>query len=421
MRPTATLAAAVSIAVLVSGCVVTPESRIADIDPVDLDGAPFVVARYDTSTACTHDYRAEVLSVDPIDGAVGWRLDVPWTSDPHVRLADGLALVGGGTDVVAFDAVSGTSRWQIGGLPGIRLVQTTDGIYLTVTVAGIAGLVTRIEPTTGRVVWSFVPDAEMGSQVVSDGVRLYLIDGGDVGALDATTGGTVWRSSTDRAVTPSILVGGILVQRVFPDRVVGVDPDSGDIRWSRDLGPSVINDLALSGGVVVAVTGDTVAALEPATGEEVWRLPLADQVVTVDEDRVVVHRGTTIDLSDPITGSVTLTLDGSGTPGDIVTGPGVVADQVGASWRLRSVDGSWTTDLGIAHRVALADVAGQLVVAVDRAIDDVAGDGQGALIALDPTSGTENWRVETRDGIGSVPLSVGDKLVVLASDRSLRC
>ncbi len=419
MRQTGALAAVLASAMLVSGCGVTPESRLAEIDPVVLDGEPFTVARDDTSSACTHDYRAEVLSVDPIDGTVGWRQDVPWPTDPHLRLADGLALVGGGTDVVALDAVTGSSRWQIGDLPGNRLVQTAGGVYLTVTVGGIARLVARIEPATGRPIWSFVPDGEMGSQVVSDGVRLYLIDGGDVGALDVTTGVTVWRSPTDGAVTPPILIGGVIVQRVYPDVVAGLDPESGDIRWDVDLGSSVIESLALSDGVVVAATGQAVVALEPAGGAELWRLPLTDQVVTLDDHGVVVHRGATIELVDPATGVASLVLEGSGTPGVATTGPGVLADQVDGSWRLRSLDGAWSIDLGPAHRVAPAVIADQLVVAVDRAIDDIDGEAQGALIALDPTSGTENWRIETRDGIGSIPVLFGDKLVVLASDRRL--
>jgi outer membrane protein assembly factor BamB len=416
---TAALTTALAAAVLVSGCGSAADSRLADIDPVALDGEPFTLERDDTSSAGDRVYRAQALSVDPVDGEVGWRQDVPWPADPQVRLVDGLALVGGGTDVVALDAVSGSPRWQIGDLPGNRLVQTADGVYLTVTVGGIARLVARIEPASGRPIWSFVADGEMGSQVVSDGVRLYLIDGGDVGALDATTGVTVWRSPTDWAVTPPILIGGVIVQRVYPDVVAGLDPESGDIHWSVDLGSTGIESLAAAGGVVVAVTAEAVVALEPAGGAELWRLPLTDQVVTLGDQGVVVHRGATIELVDPATGVASFVLEGSGTPGVAITGPGVLADQVDGSWRLRSFDGAWSIDLGPAHRVAPAVIADQLVIAVDRAIDDIDGEAQGALIALDPTSGTENWRIDTRDGIRSIPVPFGDKLVVLAADRTL--
>ncbi len=419
MRTPTAVAAIVATALVMSGCATTPESRLADIDPVALDGRPFEVMSSGSSSDPTQDLHAELFSVDPDSGDVEWSRDVPWTADPDVRLADGLALLGGGSDVVAVDAASGAPRWQIGDLPGNRLIQTADGVYLTVTIGGIAGLVTRIDPATGRPTWSFVPDAEMSSQVVSDGQRLYLIDGGDVGALDAITGNTVWRASTDRAVTPPILVGGVIVQRVFPDRVVGLDPDSGDVSWSTVLGPSVLDTLTLSGGVVVAVTGDAVAALAPVDGEELWRIPLTDQVVTVHEDEVLIHHGSTIDLVDPVTGSVSHSLEGSGTPGAAFPGRGVVADQIEGSWRLRPLDGTWTADLGPAHRLALTTLAGRLLVTLDRAVDDITSESQGALIAFDPTTGTETWRIETPDGIGSTPVLFGDKLLVLAADRRL--
>lgn len=416
------LLAGLVFAVAATACVATPETRIADVDPVELDGSAFAVRRYDTSTACTHDFRAEALSLTAT-GEVRWRMDVPWTPDPTPATAEGIAVVGGNTDVFAFDVGTGRPRWQIEDLPGNRLVATGDGTYLTILVGGIGGAVVRIDPTTGQQLWSFVPDSEVGSVVVSDGARLYITDGGDLGALDATTGDTVWKHPTDQAFVPPLIASGFLVERVFPDEVVGVDPATGEELWRTDLGSTTLEQIALAAGVAVAVVDDAVVGLEVATGAELWRTAVVPdtETVAIGSELVHVHRGAVIESLDPATGSVASTVPGSGTPSSLAVADGFVADVVDDGWRVRPVDASWETTVGPAHRLVLAPVGDRLYVSVDEAVDDIAPDGQGRLLALDPVTGEVLWELETRDGIGTAPTPIGDNLLVLAADRGLGC
>lgn len=416
------LPAVLVVAATVTGCVATPESRIADVDPVALEGSSFAVRRYDTSTACTHDFRAEALSLSP-DGDVRWRMDVPWTPDPTPAIADGVAVVGGNTDVFAFDVATGEPRWQIGDLPGNRLVATDDGTYLTILVGGIGGAVVRIDPAGGEPLWSFVPDSEVGSMVVSDGERLYITDGGDLGALDATTGDTVWKHPTDQAFVPPLIAPGVLVERVFPHEVVGVDPVTGDELWRTDLGSAVLEQVALSAGVAVAVVDDAVVGLDVAAGGELWRMAvIADtEIVAVGPELVHIHRGDVIENLDPVTGAVASTLPGPGQPGPLAVAAGFVADVFDGVWRVRPLDAAWEATVGPAHRLVLSPAGDRLYVSVDEAVDDIAPDGQGRLLALDPATGEVMWELQTRDGVGTAPRPVGENLLVVASDRGLGC
>jgi outer membrane protein assembly factor BamB len=411
----------VAAAVALTACVATPAARVAGIEPVALAGESFAVARYDTSAPCTHDFRAEALLVSA-DGDVEWRMDVPWTPYPTPVIRGGVALTGGNTDVVAFDSASGTPVWQITDLPGSRLVEAADGVYLTIREGGITGAIVRIDPATGEPDWSFFPDQETASVVVSDGDRLFLTDGGDVGAIDASTGVTVWRQSTDQAVTPPMPVGDVVIQWVFPDVVTGLAAATGDPLWRVGIETDVIEALALSAGVVVAMAADVVVGLEPGSGERLWSTELqAGDVAMAGKDAIRVHRGHVIETLDARTGAVTGTLPASGEPGPVVAADGFVADVVDGVWRLRPDDGAWEARIGSAHSVVPLLVGDRLVVAVDEAVDDISGDGQGRLVAFDSSDGSLQWNVDTRDGIGVEPVPVGDDLLVVAADRALGC
>jgi len=62
-----------------------------------------------------------------------------------------------------------------------------------------------------------------------------------------------------------------------------------------------------------------------------------------------------------------------------------------------------------------------LGVSLSQNSDGVDAIDQGRLVAFDPATGIEAWRQITRDGTATVPVRIGNHLLVVSSDQPIFC
>jgi len=174
------------------------------------------------------------------------------------------------------------------------------------------------------------------------------------------------------------------------DQVISVDLGTGAWRWSHKR---VITrgdqDLAILGAPAATVVGDAViqgfsdgfvVALDRTNGAELWALQVGDGRFPDIQAEVIPYEGTLIVAA--------------------FGGPTVAIDQDSQAIR-------WRVDSGAVSTMNISDES--LYVST----------GRGALLALDPSNGTTQWRWEPKDKQLGPPMRVGSSLFVGDSTGTL--
>jgi outer membrane protein assembly factor BamB len=200
-----------------------------------------------------------------------------------------------------------------------------------------------------------------------------------------------WSVPVPGGVADGPVVADGLVVAVGRDRVVAVDSGSGDVTWEAERAPGPTGSPAVEGGVVVHASGDDTASAVVARslddGREVWRAfpgsPVRAAIVIEGQHAYVT------------------TLDGT-----------VLA------LRLRDGQEVWRRPLGGTSRAAPA-VAGGLVLAVVLQRSADTGLSTTVLVALDASTGEEEWRFATDPASASAtPPAVSGDLAVFGGGDS---
>lgn len=337
-----------------------------------------------------------IVAFDAVTGASRWSRPRP-PEVPVVAAAGRLYLVGQDA-VVAWDAGDGTQRWRVspsrpGRPPGYPSpVVTDDRVYVTT----VGGPLVALERTSGQERWRVDPrdlEDELPTETPSGttsvalalGDRVVVASNRAVYAVDAGSGDVLASFPTN--VAPGavpVLVGGHLVVNLGPS-LVGLDRDTLALRWQYTTpssgarigshpvtAPTVHGERVLVGG-----GAGTLAALDASTGVPVWDLDLGSAIVSRPAvgDGVIVLRTETGDVR------------------------AFDADTGRARWRQNLSP----TELGDP-----AVAAGSVYAA----------DG-GELIALDAHSGVERWRTDPGGGDLSPPTAVGDVVYVGAASGAV--
>lgn len=337
-------------------------------------------------------------------GPIAWEVGLREPGPPTI--AGETVLVGGSDEsgdrsLIALSAASGHLEWRspvaVAGAPVVE-----DG---TVFAGSWDGEVYALDADDGETLWSqYVGRVTSSPAVHGDG--LFVAADGAVHALDAATGSRRWETDTAAVgshATPAPSADLVVIGS-DEGSVVALSPSDGSVQWefptgaSRCTGPTVVDDGAYVG--TNSRGGDSAAlfAISLADGAERWRFETPDDVgsapmvtagtVYVGSHDPVYFRGH-VHAVDATEGSEQWTVE---TAGDVSTEPAIREGEVYITNPTASPGG------GGDRR---PDAGG-------RDVDDRTYDG--ALSALDPSSGRTRWTFETGQQV-TAPVAADGRVV----------
>ena len=172
---------------------------------------------------------------------------------------------------------------------GIAPALAGDGLW----AAAYDGTVVRLDPASGRTLWSVDVGRPITAGVGSDGDTAVVVTrDGQVVALDGA-GRVRWRVplGTDVTTVPAVALGTVLV-RGADNRVVALDVDTGERRWLLQR-PNPALVLRQTGGIAigpdtayVGMPGGRLLAVALATGAPRWEIALALPRGTSEIERI---------------------------------------------------------------------------------------------------------------------------------------
>jgi outer membrane protein assembly factor BamB len=207
-------------------------------------------------------YDHYLYALDPNSGTIVWKFDAGALAySPTV--GDGRVYLWAAGEVIALDAVTGSSIWQVPSVvtPGVEV----DGVLYLANAA--------LDAATGAQLWSATVPVLFGPAVV-DGMVYASGTDGHLYALDAATGSVAWSADAGGSFVPEV-AGGIVYGETGRD-LLAFDANTGGLVWTADLGGDVgTNGPAVGWGVVYGRTrNERITALDAVTGRTLWSVQL---------------------------------------------------------------------------------------------------------------------------------------------------
>ncbi|MEU8420921.1 PQQ-binding-like beta-propeller repeat protein [Micromonospora sp. NPDC048835] len=272
------------------------------VDPPTPDGDRYLTA-YDQPTATGTGVRRR------------WQASLARTGDYlDVRVERGLVLAVAVNapdrmfQTTAYDGATGRQRWQ---LPGAVQPAVGDGLLQSNIRQDEPSAMTRIDPDSGRSIWSvpIAASANLSYHVVEGRVdRFALLQAtGEVRVHDAVTGrllGSVDTLPGDRAAFQRIQVVDDLLLLVPPGssrlvayRLAGLEP-----LWTAEV-PLASYAVSCAGLLCVIPQTGGLQVLDPASGVVRWSEPSQDNLVDVRHGRLLMAKpGRGYEVRDVATG-----------------------------------------------------------------------------------------------------------------------
>ncbi len=274
------------------------------------------------------------LSAYAVDtGRLRWRAPVTPAASYAVLATGGLLLVGeydrtGNASTVAVSATDGRVLWRhprrvvaVDGAPALLSVSDVHSLFVrggAGTGRRIEGPVARLDPATGRPLWSVpvvstavfepVPGVPPRMMLVHDSGRIELRDLDD--GRELATG---WLPAADYAPGNPDTAGGVILLR-HPTAggvaVTAYDRDLLDRRWSRAEKMAVTARVRTCGALACLAGRSGVRAVDPYTGAERWFRDTWQSVEQRGEHLLAYGAGGVelVALADAATGEVLLPL-----------------------------------------------------------------------------------------------------------------
>lgn len=286
------------------------------LDPrwsVPFDSAVTAPPGYDAASAYVPLKSGALVAVDLDSGTVRWRRDLATALTPES--GDGRVFVVGGGRMVAVDAKTGKTVWEIP-LPGEAAAPLYwDTGWLLVSTD--AGDLAAFRASDGLLVWRQALGAPLAARPVPalDRVFLALTDGRILSAALAT--GTVdWERMVPGRVTGLRALPDQLVAGTTEDAVYSFDLDRGRQRWRWRVGGDVSGTPAFDDRLIFFAARDNVLrAVDRRSGNLRWSAdlpsrPIAGPVLTADA--VLVPFAGEVVAFDPVTGKQVTAIPSSG-------------------------------------------------------------------------------------------------------------
>ena len=299
-----------------------------------------------------------------------------------------------------------------------------------------SGIVMRVDPASGSVVWRTDVGSSISAGVGADGFSVAVATPrGEVITLDAD-GKERWRAQVSSDVIVPPLVGrGLVIVRSTDERLSAFEADSGKRRWSYNrqlpaLTLRAATEMAFAGdNVLVGYPGGRLVAVALANGAVRWEAAVSEPKGTTEVERLADVRGPVVVVggqacSASFQGRVMCADAGSGSlrwSRDLSAGAGVARDPravyaVDGSSQVHALAADGGASLWRNERLTNRELTTPL--ALPGAV--VVGDLAGYVHFLSPAEGGFIARVQVDSStIVARPLAWNDNAVVLTSDGTL--
>ncbi|WP_053949076.1 outer membrane protein assembly factor BamB family protein [Halolamina sediminis] len=248
-------------------------------------------------------------------------------------------------------------------------------------------------------VWTFETDDSLVAQpIVKDGTVFQASRDSRIYAVSADTGAEEWSVGTNQPLvrTPAV-ANSIVYVPTRTGRILGLSVGTGSGQWVNDTGVDAPSTVTVTGeGVVFAETDDAadhVYVLDPATGDRQSRFEIPDafefSLPTIADGRAYVY------CRSPENGRHLLAAH-------------TLSDGA-ESWRTR-LTGDAYDDTNASSGTTYADYDGGTVFV---------GDGSGVLESRDAATGEQNWQFSNLGEIDTVPTFADDTLYVTTEEPAL--
>ncbi len=201
---------------------------------------------------------AGLAAWDTKTGEPRWVLPLP-VRPAWITVEGGMVITGAGSDVLAFGARDGASRWSatLGGEARERPAVLGGRL----AVADESGVVTLFDAINGAVLWRRQLGGRPGSPALSHD-RVFLGTGGrEFWALSAVSGATLWQWHTGGDVAGAAVDGTRVYVATLDNLIRAFDVASGNQQWkavfaTRPAGPpQVAQGMAVVSGISPRIEG----------------------------------------------------------------------------------------------------------------------------------------------------------------------
>lgn len=284
---------------------------------------------------------------------------------------------------------------------------TTDFIYLGQQLSKT--LLKAFDATTGKEVWSFIPNtasntSQNSNPYVSDGIVYIAGSDKNIYALDTRTGAKIWEYATDIYRTNPVSANGVLYCAGSDGKFYALDAKNGTKKWSIDLGtssfpptsPVVVNNIVYTSSIATGTSG-VVYALDAATGQTKWKQAsnvTGKDVCVVNGLVFVVNGDSGITALDANTGTVKWKIgDSANSPAENLqtTMNDILYTVTYSTGSVIALDAKTGTRKWISKYDPKGNTSQGSPIGADGIIYTVSGDG--ICYALDAVTGTIKWSV----------------------------
>jgi len=258
---------------------------------------------------------------------------VPASGQAYVAVGNGVAAVGLGMDLRAYNSRTGQPQWQLA-LPGfpadsaIVSVRVWPGVVTAGVTYGPGGIHRAeivINSATGQE-YRWHPATPFGGAVSATAQTTVVVGPGAVTAYDTTTGRVRWRQPTGTPDQAWQADGPDLYVTVAADGYLGTEPVTALRRIDMSTGrETIVRPSASSfsgtlsgvvGNVVLFSSATGVTAYDGLTGLLMWSLAgVVPEGTDAAQGRFNLTQGTSLLAVDPLTGHVTARAPGSAVAG----------------------------------------------------------------------------------------------------------
>jgi hypothetical protein len=258
---------------------------------------------------------------------------VPVSGQAYVAVGNGIAAVGVGMDLRAYNSRTGQPQWQLA-LPGfpadsaIVSVRVWPGVVTAGVTYGPGGSHRAeivINSATGQE-YRWHPATPFGGAVSATAQTTVVVGPGAVTAYDTTTGRVRWRQPTGTPDQAWQADGPDLYVTVAADGYLGTEPVTALRRIDMSTGrETIVRPSASSfsgtlsgvvGNVLLFSSATGVTAYDGLTGLLMWSLAgVVPEGTDAAQGRFNLTQGTSLLAVDPLTGHVTARAPGSAVAG----------------------------------------------------------------------------------------------------------
>jgi sugar lactone lactonase YvrE len=327
-----------------------------------------------------------LVELDVATGQERWRYRADTSGAAHTpAIANGIVYASTDTaGLVAVDAATGQLRWHGDvGTDSVGTVRVVNGVAY-VGAGSDPGHLRAFDAVTGKLLWT--TDAVMGGPTISDGVGYSGSPQGTVFAVDVATGAILWQVQLGTPTRGMVLANGVVyVQSDSDFAIYALDTATGRQLWRYVLGENVHNVITMSHGVLYVATD--FGHVDAVGGTDQGAVPAASPGASPVP---VTPETTPASLASPSASTNPLAVvwtthggaDGVTNPGFIALDPSGrlwVADNAHSRFQLFAADGSFLRTFG--DGTFLFGVNGENSGSVGFAPD-------GTTYVLDPTAHT---------------------------------